>query len=422
MNPQAPMPGNEVERLLSLSALDVGYSDLTSSLSDLARLAAGIAGTSISLVNLVDAYTQWSIASHGFDLEQMPREDSVCQYTILEEDHLEITDLSADERFKDKDYVAGRPNLMYYFGVPLKTDRGYHIGTLCVMDKSAKPVNAEKTELFKILAREIVACLKAKKTVEELKHKLTDLKKTQNKLAHDIRGPIAGIIGLGRLFKDRVYETDKTKLQEVFSMIESGGESILELAEDILDQKREITDNAVKQHQYNLPMFKEAIEKLYLPMAKTKSIFFDVKAGLENSNIFFPKKMLMQISGNLIANAIKFSPAGSSVKIELSLRVNNYKNILRIMVQGAGIGVADHPLPGIGNSITSPTNGHSRENDWNPGLCLVKRLVDSLGGTFNVLSLADKGTKFEICLPQKDDQLKMITAEPEFSLTDSRQA
>ena len=69
----SPIPANEIERLMSLSALDLNYADLNESLSELARLAAGIAGTSISLVNLVDAYTQWSIASHGFPAGQMER-------------------------------------------------------------------------------------------------------------------------------------------------------------------------------------------------------------------------------------------------------------------------------------------------------------------------------------------------------------
>jgi len=53
-----PIPENEMERLIALSKLDLDYTDLEGSLSDLTRLAAKIAGTETSLVNLIDNFTQ----------------------------------------------------------------------------------------------------------------------------------------------------------------------------------------------------------------------------------------------------------------------------------------------------------------------------------------------------------------------------
>jgi len=70
-------PENEYERLIELTELDLDYSNLKGNLEDLTKLAARIAGTEISLVNLIDSYTQWSVANHGIELQQMPREDSV---------------------------------------------------------------------------------------------------------------------------------------------------------------------------------------------------------------------------------------------------------------------------------------------------------------------------------------------------------
>jgi hypothetical protein len=50
------------------------------------KLAAKVAGTDISVINLIDMYTQWTVSNFGMDLDQMPREDSVCQYTIMQND------------------------------------------------------------------------------------------------------------------------------------------------------------------------------------------------------------------------------------------------------------------------------------------------------------------------------------------------
>ena len=127
-----PMPANEMERLISLSDFDIDYSTHQDSFKDLAKLAAKVAGTDISLVNLIDTFTQWTISNHGLDIDQMPREDSVCQYTIANGEYFEVADLKDDPRFKDKFYVVDDPNLRYYFGVPLTTKEGSNLGALCV--------------------------------------------------------------------------------------------------------------------------------------------------------------------------------------------------------------------------------------------------------------------------------------------------
>ncbi len=82
LNEAFSLPANEADRLLELSSYDLDYSDMKDRFSDLTRLAAKIAGVPISLINLIDSYTQWTIADFGLDIEQMPREKSVCQYTI----------------------------------------------------------------------------------------------------------------------------------------------------------------------------------------------------------------------------------------------------------------------------------------------------------------------------------------------------
>jgi GAF domain-containing protein len=156
MNVVPPMPSNEIDRLLKLSEFDVDYADMQDALKDLTKLAAKVAGTSISLINLVDVFTQWTISNFGLPLEQMAREDSVCQYTIMAKENFEVKNLTGDGRFSDKFYVTGGPKVTYYFGVPLQTTDGYNIGALCVLDQVGKEITPEKAELLKIIADEIV--------------------------------------------------------------------------------------------------------------------------------------------------------------------------------------------------------------------------------------------------------------------------
>jgi GAF domain-containing protein len=177
-----PIPENEMDRVMTLSEFDLDYGAHADSFKDLTKLAAKVAGTEMSLVNLIDSYTQWTISTHNLDLEQMPREESVCQYLLMSDDNMEVADLSADERFKDRPYVTGGPHLRYYYGIPLNVDN-HNIGALCVVDAhSSKNLNPEKVELLKIIAGEIVNRLKYIKVIEDLRSNLSEAKQTQKKV------------------------------------------------------------------------------------------------------------------------------------------------------------------------------------------------------------------------------------------------
>jgi len=109
MNESGSISEKELHRLLLLSDFDLDYSKLDDYLKDLSILATNIAGTQVCLINLLDHSTQWSISTHNLEIQQMPREDSVCQHTIWGEGYFEIKDLSQDVRFQSKNYVKGEP-------------------------------------------------------------------------------------------------------------------------------------------------------------------------------------------------------------------------------------------------------------------------------------------------------------------------
>ncbi|MGV3603879.1 MAG: GAF domain-containing sensor histidine kinase [Dyadobacter fermentans] len=401
----APVPANEMDRLLSLAELDIDYSDYQVTFQDLAKLAAKVTGTRISLVNLIDSLTQWTISNYGLDIEQMLREDSVCQYTIMETDHFEVGDLSVDERFKDKFYVTGDPNVRYYYGIPLKTTEGLHIGALCVLDQERKTLEPEKIELLKIIADEIVSRLKTHKVLENLKSRLLEARQTQKKVAHDIRGPLGGIVGLAQIIRDQGEENRMDEVLEFINLIHKSGNSILDLAEEILESHKDkakpaSTPQAANGQGFTLTIFKDKLEKLYGPQAKHKRIAFEVNTSPLTENIHFSKNKLLQITGNLISNAIKFTPVGGRVVVDLQLLIDQAKPVLRIAVRDSGVGISGENIEAILSGTASSTGGTGGEQGFGFGLALVRHLVDSLGGTIQITSEPGVGTTFAIDLPQ----------------------
>ncbi|MFD2872081.1 GAF domain-containing sensor histidine kinase [Mucilaginibacter ximonensis] len=391
----APIPANEMDRLLNLAELDLDYTNYDESFDDLAKLAAKVAGTDISLVNLIDAYTQWSISRHGLDIEQMPREDSVCQYTVMGNTGFEVKDLSSDERFKDKFYVVDDPNLRYYYGVPL-TSNGTNLGALCVLDEKIHEITPEKAELLKIIADEIVNRLKGIKLIKNLKNKLNEANEDKKKVAHDIRGPLGGIIGLAQVISEQGHENQIDEVLEFINMIHKSGRSILELADEILSSSE---PRPLKADEFNLSLFKDKLEKLYMAQARNKKIKFAVNISPENANTPFSKNKLLQIVGNLISNAIKFTPEQGDVTVSMDIESHEGSAILRIKVSDTGIGLNQEGINKILDGNMQSNTGTGGEVGYGFGLALVKHLIESLNGKLHIDSQVGQGTSFKVSIP-----------------------
>lgn len=403
-----PVPDNEMERILKLSELDVDYAEVQDSLQDLSKLAAKVAGTPISLINLIDSFTQWTVSNYGLPLEQMPRHESVCQYTIVaREEKLEVKDLSVDDRFKDKFYVTGPPLLKYYLGVPLQTADGLNLGALCVLDQVGREISPEKIELLKIIANEIVNRLTAYQVIKELKSKVREAGDTQRKVAHDIRGPLGGIVSLAQIISQQGNENKMDQVLEFIGLIQKSGRSLLELANDILGADKRVDASAVRFSQtqatadtFNLQIFKDKLEKLFTPQAIPKDIRFTVRIHDQHETIPFSKNKLLQIAGNLISNAIKFTPQHGFVAVELGLVVTSVDKNLQIKVTDSGVGLDTVAVKQLfTQGAVSSTSGTVGEQGYGFGLALVKHLVDDLKGSIDVVSKPGEGAIFTISIP-----------------------
>lgn len=180
-------------------------------------------------------------------------------------------------------------------------------------------------------------------------------------------------------------------------MIEKSGRSLLNLTDEILseDQKRPIGEN-----ELNLLLLKEKLLKLYEPQARSKSIVFYVDIESGNQMVPFSKHKLLQIAGNLISNAIKFTPSGGKVIVTLELNLTLDEKVLEIVVTDTGKGMQEKAIQQILAGKAETTPGTIGEKGYGFGLSLVKQLVDGLKGSITIESDLGKGSRFNVTLPQ----------------------
>ena len=392
-----PIPDNEMERLLTLSEFDLDYTDLKESFKDLTYLAAKVAGTEISLINLIDSFTMWSLSSFGVEVEQMPRGESVCQHTIMSGKPFEISDLRLDDRFNTNDVVAGPLGLRYYYGIPLEVADGINIGSLCVMDSALKSMTREKVELLEIIAGNVVKRLKSFHKIAQMEAYIKVVEESNKKAAHDIRGPISGIIGLSELMSSSEMIANCEELGEYIGMIQTSSRTLLELADEILSDGTKVR---LGDNDFNLGMFRDKLEHLYRSQATYKDVKLTITADPAHMDINFSKDKLMQITGNLISNAIKFTPVRGQINVSLGIEFNDQDKILKIEVSDTGVGISPQEIDNILSGKGVTTSGTSGEKGYGFGLNLVVHLVEMLKGELTINSIPGKGSTFSVLLPQ----------------------
>ena len=150
---QAPIPGNEQERLAALHALELLDSPPEAMFDHITALAAQICATPIALISLVDAQRQWFKSRVGLDAEQTAREVAFCAHAVHADALMEVDNAQEDARFRDNPLVTSAPHIRFYAGVPLHDGKGLALGTLCVIDRQPRQLDDHQRTQLQHLAQ-----------------------------------------------------------------------------------------------------------------------------------------------------------------------------------------------------------------------------------------------------------------------------
>jgi diguanylate cyclase (GGDEF)-like protein/PAS domain S-box-containing protein len=189
----AAPPVDEARRLRSLNELGVLDSAPEREFDALVEAAALVCGVPISLISLVDADRQWFKANVGLPgVQQTPRELAFCAHAILQDDILEVPDATQDPRFADNALVTGSPDIRFYAGASLRLNDGTNAGTLCVIDREPRRLDATQRDVLRHLAAAAARALEGRRAL------LTErgLRETATQAAAVLRNSLDAIVTL----------------------------------------------------------------------------------------------------------------------------------------------------------------------------------------------------------------------------------
>lgn len=173
MNATTTVADTERERMAAVRRYDILDTPPDGAFDRITALAARRFGTPISIISVVDEDRIWFKSHHGLPVSEIGRDPGLCASAILGDAPYVLNDASINPRSLTNPLVAGDFGLRFYAGVPLTTSDGHNLGTLCVIDKQARPIDQAQIEDLKDLASvvmdQIEMQLSARRAVEQAK-------------------------------------------------------------------------------------------------------------------------------------------------------------------------------------------------------------------------------------------------------------
>jgi signal transduction histidine kinase len=178
-----PVPHNEAQRLAALDRYRILDTDPEQGFDDLTAIAAVICETPISLISLIDLERQWFKSRVGLDATETPREHAFCAHAICQpHDLLIVPDTLNDPRFAQNPLVTSDPSIRFYAGVPLVTEDGCALGTICAIDRVPRQLSSAQYEALRALGRQVISQLELRSSLASIQEKNTQLNRTLKEL------------------------------------------------------------------------------------------------------------------------------------------------------------------------------------------------------------------------------------------------
>ncbi|MFM8681030.1 MAG: GAF domain-containing protein [Alphaproteobacteria bacterium] len=166
MNPDTPRlerparPANEDARQRALDETGLLDTRPDAEFDDITALVAAKLGVPTCLVSLVDRDRQWFKSRHGLDASETPRDVSFCAHVVADGNPLVVEDATTDARFADNPLVTGPPDVRAYAGMPLATEAGLVLGTLCAIDSGPRAFAQDDLEFMCRAARLVMDAIR----------------------------------------------------------------------------------------------------------------------------------------------------------------------------------------------------------------------------------------------------------------------
>lgn len=220
-------------------------------------------------------------------------------------------------------------------------------------------------------------------------------------MSHDLRTPLNAIMGFSEMMKEQTYGSIGNSHYEQYARdIHTSGKQLVSLINGILDLskieagKYELTDTPL-----NVGSLIQDSFEINAPVAERKNIQFTHSSDPDIPMLYADERPITQILNNLISNAIKFTPEGGSAAVSAKVGVSG---ALTVQIEDNGIGMSRKEIAKATEPFDHAESSMPKKHEGTGlGLYICGNLMNLLGGTLDIDSEKNKGTKITLRFPQE---------------------
>ncbi|MCX6046270.1 MAG: hybrid sensor histidine kinase/response regulator [Chloroflexi bacterium] len=263
---------------------------------------------------------------------------------------------------------------------------------LTTLQANQKEVEA----LYLSLSERNAELQRAKESAEIANHAKTEFLST---MSHELRTPLSVILMQSEIIQTGTYGPLTPKQDNSLELIHRSGRQLLELITDILDLSRiDAGKYELELGPTSVGMVCEFSLQAVQAVAAAKNIKIHTIIEEKIPMLRTDERRLVQILVNLLKNAIKFTPPGAEVGLQVKMEPSHSRVIFTVWDTGIGIAAKDigrlfQPFIQLDSGLTRKYEGTGM------GLSIVARVLNLLGGGIRVESQVDQGSRFIVTLP-----------------------
>jgi len=315
--------------------------------------------------------------------------------TLKGEPHV-VLDVASDPSVQYPEEIK-KEGIVSMLAVPLQ-GREKVIGTLRLFTRERREFTQEEIDFVSALASQGAISIENAKFYDALKRQDEAKNDFIVLMTHELKAPLSAIQGLLDVMRKGYVGTITDKQKELIERMQKRIDSVLELSAELLDiykwQSKWVIDKALTS-VYLKDQIQKA-EDLFKLIAQKKGITISYEVPEKQVNVKAGEEELEKVLNNLISNAIKYTPTGGNISVQLSLTDKQ----VTIRIKDNGIGISSEDVPKIFNEFFRTKEAKVIDPDGSGlGLPFVKKIVESLGGAIRVESEKGLGTEFTIIFP-----------------------
>jgi len=378
-------PTRESRRLRALRDYAILDTPREAVFDDIVQLASLLCEMPIAVVTLVDEGRQWFKAEKGLGMRETPLETSICAHAILEHDLLVVPDTLGDPRFRENPLVVGEPGLRFYAGALLKSPDGMPLGTVCVLDTRPRELGPAQLDGLRRLARQVMHQM-------ELRRIVRDAQRTEGRLTgliaaagHDVKAPLRSanyaLNRIQRVFPDAV------------DLCAKGGRALAAVDRQ-LTQLLAVASTGAQIDPTVTTDLGEAfavLSSLWTADARRRGIALSLPPVI--LKVRGPEALIETLIGNLLSNAMKYTPAGGKVDVT----VQDDGDHVAVTVADNGVGIASDRQGAIFDAFRQVD---PEAEGLGLGLWIVGQIAATLQASVQVQSELGQGSRFTVRLPK----------------------